>query len=186
MTAFWVSLFLVLIAEMGDKTQLVALAFAARYPAQTVLSGVFVATLLVQLFSVLLGTAARLALPLFWIELLAGVAFIAVGLWTLRGDKLREKQTRENRLGPLATVAATFFLAELGDKTMLTTITVASQQHAFAAVWIGSSLGMLIANGAAIAVGRILGKQIPERAIRYGAAIIFFASGIVTLVKALR
>ena len=171
---------------MGDKTQLVVLAFAARYSVQTVLSGVFVATLLVQLFSVLLGTAAHLALPLFWINLLAGLAFIAFGLWTLRGDKLGEKQTRENRLGPLATVAVTFFLAELGDKTMLTTITVASQQHAFAAVWIGSSLGMLIANGAAIAVGRILGKQIPERAIRYGAAIIFFASGIVTLVKALR
>ena len=88
MTAFWISLIYVLVAEMGDKTQLVALAFATRFKASTVLVGVFLATLLIHLFSVFIGEAAGMALPVFWIKLLAGLAFIGFGLWTLRGDEI--------------------------------------------------------------------------------------------------
>jgi putative Ca2+/H+ antiporter (TMEM165/GDT1 family) len=182
MTAFWISLFFVLIAEMGDKTQLVALAFATRYSAKTVLAGVFGATLVVHILSVLLGEAASRALPTFWIQLFAGLSFIAFGLWTLRGDQLDEdgKKT-ETRFGPLMTVASTFFLAELGDKTMLATITIASQYRSFAAVWLGSTLGMVLADGLAIIVGRVMGKRLPERAIKYGAAATFILSGVFTL-----
>ena len=151
MAGFWIALFYVFIAEMGDKTQLVALAFATRYSAKTVLTGVFAATLSIHFFSVLIGEAAALALPVFWIRLLAGSSFIFFGLWTLRGDTLEddEKMT-ESRFGPLMSVGISFFLAELGDKTMLATITIASQQESFAGVWIGSTLGMVLADGIAI------------------------------------
>ena len=182
---FVLSLFFVFAAEMGDKTQLVALAFATRYAAQTVLLGVFGATLLVHLFSVGLGELVGLTIPVFWVQVLAGVAFIAFGLWTLRGDELGDDDRfRERRFGPLMTVGITFFLAELGDKTMLMTITLASQHHSFVSVWIGSSLGMVVADGLAIIIGRVIGAQLPERLIRFGAAAIFLVTGAVTLIEA--
>jgi putative Ca2+/H+ antiporter (TMEM165/GDT1 family) len=186
MHAFWISLLFVFIAEMGDKTQLVALAFATRFKATTVLLGVFLATLFIHLFSVLIGEAAAMALPLFWIKLGAGVAFLGFGAWTLRGDELGEDDPAEkpSRFGPLMTVAVSFFLAELGDKTMLATITVASQQRAFVPVWLGSTVGMVIADGLAIIVGKLLGRQLPERAIKYGAAAVFFLSGLWTIYSA--
>jgi putative Ca2+/H+ antiporter (TMEM165/GDT1 family) len=184
-TAFWIAFLFVSVAEMGDKTQLVALAFATRYRASTVLAGVFGATLLVHLFSVLLGEAAGLALPVFWINLLAGLSFIGFGLWTLRGDELgEEERLKKGRFGPLVTVGVTFFLAELGDKTMLMTVTVASQQQSFVAVWLGSTLGMVVAGGLAIIVGKVLGKRLPEKVIKYASAIVFIASGLFTLAQA--
>jgi Ca2+/H+ antiporter, TMEM165/GDT1 family len=180
--AFLLATFFVFIAEMGDKTQLVALAFATRFRTVTVIAGVFGATLLVHLFSVGIGEAAAHALPLQWIEIAAGVAFLIFGAWTLRGDEIDEEEKKaESRFGPLLTVAITFFLAELGDKTMLMTVTIASEQRAFVPVWLGSTVGMVLADGLAIVVGKVIGKQLPEKAIRYGAAIVFFASGIWTL-----
>lgn len=182
MTAFWISLFVVLVAEMGDKTQLVALAFATRYKATTVLLGVLLATLVVHLLSVFLGEAIGLALPLFWVRLLAGLSFIGFGLWTLRGDELGDEgKLKEGRFGPLLTVAIAFFLAELGDKTMLATVTVASEQRSFVPVWLGSSVGMVIADGIAVVIGKLLGKRLPERPIKYGAAAVFIVSGLYTL-----
>lgn len=183
---FLISVFFVFAAEMGDKTQLVALAFATRYATQTVLLGVFTATLLVHLFSVGLGEIVGLAIPVLWVQILSGVAFIAFGLWTLRGDELDgEGHLKEHRWGPLMTVATTFFLAELGDKTMLMTVTLASQHHSFVAVWLGSTVGMVVADGLAIIVGRVIGANLPERAIRLGAAAIFLITGAVTIIEAM-
>jgi len=185
MTAFAIATFLVFLAEMGDKTQLVALAFAIRYNPKTVLAGVFAATLLVHLVSVVLGEAAGTLIPTFWIKLLSGIAFIVFGIWSIYGDELGdEAQLSENRWGPLMTVGITFFIAELGDKTMLTTITIASQQRQFAAVWLGSTVGMVLADGIAIAAARGMRRRIPEKPVRYTAAIIFIASGILTLLAA--
>jgi putative Ca2+/H+ antiporter (TMEM165/GDT1 family) len=185
MWAFLLSLGLVFAAEMGDKTQLVALAFATRYKALTVLFAVFVATILVHLLSVFIGEAASLLIPIFWIKIVAGASFILFGLWTLRGDEFDDENERqESRFGPFLTVAIAFFVAELGDKTMLMTITIASQQQSFIAVWLGSSLGMVLADGIAIAVGKLLGQNLPERVIKYGAAVIFFASGLYTIFEA--
>jgi len=185
MPPFLLAVFFVFLAEMGDKTQLVALAFATKYAAQTVLAGVFLATLLVHLFSVGLGELVGMALPVFWVKLLAGAAFMGFGLWTLRGDELDEREGATPRFGPLLTVALTFFLAELGDKTMLATVTIASQQHDFIGVWIGSTVGMVVADGLAIMVGKVLGKQLPETAIKYGAATIFLLTGGVTIAETL-
>jgi putative Ca2+/H+ antiporter (TMEM165/GDT1 family) len=168
---------------MGDKSQLAALAFASRYSARVTLAGITAATLLVHLFSVVVGELMGLALPTFWINLAAGLAFIAFGLWTLRGDSYEdEDRPRMARFGPLFTVAVTFFLAELGDKTMLATVTLGSQLNAFMGVWLGSTLGMVAADAVAIMVGRMLGRRLPELAIRVGAALIFFGFGLWTLV----
>ena len=185
MTAFWISLIYVFVAEMGDKTQLVALAFATKFKTLTVLAGVFIATFAVHLFSVLIGEAVSFALPIFWIQILAGISFIIFGLWTLRGDTLDENEIEnKSRYGPLLTVTTTFFLAELGDKTMLATITIASEQQSFVAVWLGSTIGMVIADALAIIIGKVMGKNLPENLVRYVGAAIFLISGVWTLWEA--
>lgn len=188
MMAFLISVFLVFIAELGDKTQLVALAFATRYKPLTVLAGVTVATLLVHIVSVALGEIAGRTLPLWVINTACGFAFITFGLWTLKGDSLDEDEQNKtgSKFGPFLTVAVTFFLAELGDKTMLATITIASQQKQPLEVWVGSTLGMVLADGLAIWMGTVLGKQLPERTIKYGAAGIFLVSGAWTLIQPVR
>jgi putative Ca2+/H+ antiporter (TMEM165/GDT1 family) len=182
MRAFAIAAFFVFIAEMGDKTQLVALLFATRYRAMTVLGGVFGATFLVHLISVGLGEIAGTVIPEVWIRILSGIAFISFGIWSFFGDKLDEKAgVSEYRWGPILTVGTTFFLAELGDKTMLTTITIASEQRQFAAVWLGSTIGMVAADGIAIAAAKTMRKRLPEKALRYSAAVIFIISGIVMI-----
>jgi putative Ca2+/H+ antiporter (TMEM165/GDT1 family) len=187
MTSFWISLIYVFVAEMGDKTQLVALAFATKFKTWTVLAGVFLATFLVHLLSVAIGGAVSHVLPVFWIKFLAGLSFIFFGLWTLRGDSLDEDEVKSaSRFGPLLTIAITFFLAELGDKTMLATITIASEQNQFIAVWLGSTIGMVLADGLAIIVGKLMGKNLPEALIKYVGAGIFLISGLWTLWEAFR
>lgn len=188
MTAFWIALCLVFIAELGDKTQLVALAFATRYKPMTVLAGVFIATLLVHLVSVGLGETAGTLMPAWVINLLSGLAFIGFGIWTLKGDTIGDDEGNKfaGKFGPLLTVAITFFLAELGDKTMLATITIASQQKAALAVWLGSTIGMVVSDGLAIWVGKVLGKNLPEQKIKYGAAAVFIISGLVTLAQLIK
>lgn len=187
MSPFWISLIYVFVAEMGDKTQLVALAFATKYKTLTVLAGVFLATFAVHLISVLLGEAVSHALPIFWIKLLAGASFIFFGLWTLRGDALDEDEIKSTtKLGPLLTVALAFFLAELGDKTMLATVTIASEQKDFYGVWTGSTIGMVLADALAIVVGKVMGKNLPQILIKYVGAGVFLISGFWTLWEAFR
>ena len=185
MEGFWLSLFLIFVAEMGDKTQLVALTLATRFNARVVLAGVLVATLLVHAFSVLLGDLTGKLLPPGWLQILCGLAFVGFGAWTLRGDTAADGNGRLNRLkSPFMIVAVTFFLAELGDKTMLGTVTLAAQ-YSPVPVWLGSTLGMVLSDGLAIWVGQALGRHLPERAIRIGAAAIFFAVGLYYAIQGL-
>jgi putative Ca2+/H+ antiporter (TMEM165/GDT1 family) len=178
MNAFWLSLALVFIAELGDKTQLVALSLACRYNAKVVLAGVLAATLVVHMISVALGSGMGKLLPEHWIQLIAGLAFVGFGLWTLRGDSLDEDDTTvKDARSPFWIVAVTFFIAELGDKTMLSTVSLAANNPVIP-VWLGSSIGMVLSDGLAIIVGQALGKNLPERAIKIGAACIFFGFGI--------
>lgn len=182
MDAFWFSLAMVFIAELGDKTQLVALTMAARYKAGVVLAGVFAATLAVHLVSVALGGVAGKLMPKDWCTFLAGVAFIIFGLWTLRGDCYDEDEaTCTKKRSPFWLVTITFFLAELGDKTMITTVTIAST-HSWIPVWLGSTMGMVLSDGLAILVGQVMGTRLPERAVKIGAACIFFAFGAWSLI----
>jgi Ca2+/H+ antiporter, TMEM165/GDT1 family len=186
MEAFWLALALIFLAELGDKTQLVALTMACRYNARVVLAGIFVATLVVHVFSVLLGGGVGQLLPQSWIKLAAGLAFLGFGLWTLRGDTLGEEEAQRGRgRSAFWVVASTFFLAELGDKTMLGTVALATSQPAIP-VWLGSTAGMVLSDGLAIAVGRILGTRLPERAVKLGAAFVFFAFGLWSAVEGAR
>lgn len=176
---FVVSCAVVFVAELGDKSQLMALAFATRYRALPVLVGITIATSLVHLVSVAVGHGLGAALPTDWIGLAAGIAFVGFGAWTLRGDSLSprdEANARRGRGSAVAAVTVTFFLAELGDKTMLATITLATQ-HGWFGVWVGSTLGMVAADALAILAGRRLGRLLPERAVQLGAAALFFLFG---------
>ncbi|MEU6023792.1 TMEM165/GDT1 family protein [Micromonospora sp. NPDC048871] len=186
LVALAVSFGVIFVAELGDKSQLMALAFATRYRTMPILIGITVATALVHLASVAIGYGLGSALPTGWISLLAGVAFIGFGLWTLRGDTLTEDEKRKAARGgksAVLTVGVAFFLAELGDKTMLATITLATQYGWFG-TWIGSTIGMVAADALAIIVGRLLGRKLPERTIKYGAAALFALSGIWLIVDA--
>jgi Ca2+/H+ antiporter, TMEM165/GDT1 family len=185
--AFWLSLGIVLLAELGDKSQLMALAFAARYPAWMVLVAVTVATFIVHAMSVVLGVAFALALPTDVINIAAGLAFFAFAAWTLRGDRLGEDEaSRADRPTHWAILAigTAFFLAELGDKTMLATITLATNNEPIG-VWLGSTAGMVIADAIAIGVGALLGARLPERAIKLFAAGAFVIFGAILILQGL-
>ncbi len=184
MDAFVLSFIMIFIAELGDKTQLVAMCLSSRYNAWVVLAGITVATLVVHIISVLLGGGVGHLLPQSWVSLVAGLAFIGFGFWTLRGDSLDEEGecSDTKTKSPFWIVATTFFLAELGDKTMLGTVTLATD-HPLLPVWLGSTLGMVVSDGLAIIVGQILGKQLPERTIQISAAIIFFIFGVYSSIK---
>ncbi|MDG4797296.1 TMEM165/GDT1 family protein [Micromonospora sp. WMMD1082] len=186
LVALAVSFGVIFVAELGDKSQLMALAFATRYRTVPILIGITVATAVVHLASVAIGYGLGAALPTGWISLLAGLAFIGFGIWTLRGDTLTEEEKRKAAKGGKSAVFAVgvaFFLAELGDKTMLATITLATQYGWFG-TWIGSTIGMVAADALAIVVGRLLGRKLPERTIKFGAAALFAISGVWLIVEA--
>lgn len=184
MTAFLTSLIFVVLAEMGDKTQLLAMAFATRYRWQTVMWGVFAATLLNHLAAVMVGNYITHFMPITYVQIAASLSFIVFGLWTIRGDKL-EGEDRVTRYSPFWTVAIAFFIAEMGDKTQLATIALAAQFNAVIPVWTGTTLGMLIADGIGIIIGIVLGRKIPEQAVKWFAAVVFILFGLVGLYEAL-
>ncbi len=187
MYAFLLSTAVIFMAEVGDKSQLMALTFATRYRARDVLIGITVATAIVHLASVAIGAAigSTFAEMQWAISIAAGVAFLGFGAWTLRGDELteddKEKVHRSSGAAILA-VGVAFFLAELGDKTMLATITLATQEHWFG-TWIGSTLGMVAADAIAIAGGAYISRKVSTRVVTFGAAAAFFAFGLLLIVQ---
>ena len=188
MQALLLSFGIIFVAELGDKSQLMALTFAARYKAMPILIGITAATAVVHAFSVLAGAALGLAMPTKAINVLAGLAFLGFAAWTLRGDTLGpDEEARANRRTRSAIVAAAgaFFLAELGDKTMLATITLATTEGLWG-TWLGSTAGMVAADALAIVVGQQLGKRLPERSIRIGASVLFLSFGALLVVEGLR
>jgi putative Ca2+/H+ antiporter (TMEM165/GDT1 family) len=185
--AFVLAFGVIFLAELGDKSQLMALAFASRYRPATVLVAISVATLFVHAGSVLIGTVFALALPTALIQVVAGLAFFAFAAWTLRGDSLGEgDEDRAGRSGRwvLVTIGTAFFLAELGDKTMLATITLATTEDPIG-VWLGSTVGMVAADALAIAVGALLGSRLPERAVKLFAAAAFVVFGAILVLEGL-
>ena len=186
MPAFIASLLFVTLAEMGDKTQLLAMAFATRFPAPTVLSAVFVATLLNHALAVAAGRLLTNVIPLDVISLTAALSFILFGLWTIRGDTLEGEDQPHSSFGPFLTVAIAFFLAELGDKTQLATISLAVKYSDPIAVLLGTTAGMVVADSIGIGIGIVLGKRLPDTLIRLVSAgvLIFFgfagASSVLT------
>ena len=188
MDAFLISTAVIFIAELGDKSQLMALTFATRFKTVPVLIGITVATAIVHAFSVGVGAALGATIPTRPVTIVAAIAFIGFGLWTLRGDELTDQDKARAAAVPnrhaIMAVGTVFFLAELGDKTMLATITLATKEGLFG-TWAGSTVGMVAADALAIVVGRQLGTRLPERTIKIGAATAFFAFAAILLVEAL-
>lgn len=183
MYAFLLSTAVIFVAELGDKSQLMAMTFAARYRARDVLIGITVATAVVHLFSVGIGALIGESFAGYQgaISIGAGIAFFGFAVWTLRGDELSEEErskARDSRGLALVAVGTAFFLAELGDKTMLATITLATREGWFG-TWIGSTLGMVAADALAILVGAWLARSLPERSIKFGAAALFALFGVI-------
>ena len=178
----------VFLAEFGDKSQLLILAFATRYPWRPVVLGVVIAAALIQGLSVAVGAVVGTILPPQLVSVIAGLAFLGVAAWTLLAGEDDETEVdagseRRTGIGLVALVAGTFIVAELGDKTMLATFALAASQGALA-TWIGSTAGEVAANLIAIAVGRQLGLRISPRVIRLGSAALFAAAGLVVLAGA--
>lgn len=188
MHAFVVSFGIIFVAELGDKSQLMALAFAARYRALPILIGISFATAVVHAVSVGIGAAVGVTLPTRAINVVAGLAFFAFAAWTVRGDSLDDDEAaRADRSMRSAVITASvaFFFAELGDKTMLATITLATKEGLIG-TWAGSTVGMVAADALAIGVGQQLGSRLPERTIKIGAAVTFVVFGLVLLIEAAR
>lgn len=188
LTAFLFSLGAVVLAEMGDKTQLLAMAFATKYKASKVLIGVFIATILNHALAVAVGNMlTRFSAAQVWIQGIAALSFIMFGLWTIRGDKLEGEENRTTKFGAVITVAFAFFLAEMGDKTQLATIALATRFPA-SPLWIlaGTTAGMLIADGIGIIIGVVLCKKIPERTVKLVSAGAFIFFGLLASYQVMR
>ncbi|MDR1067880.1 MAG: TMEM165/GDT1 family protein [Clostridiales Family XIII bacterium] len=180
-TAFLFSVGAVVLAEMGDKTQLLAMAFATKYKAGKVMLGVFIATVLNHALAVAVGNlVTRFDSVQVWIQVIASLSFIFFGLWTIRGDKLDGEENGTTKYGAVITVAIAFFIAEMGDKTQLATIALATKFPAAPlGILVGTTTGMLIADGIGIIVGILLRKKIPERTVKLVSAGAFILFGLI-------
>lgn len=186
--ALLLSFGVIFVAELGDKSQLMAMTYALRYKWWIVLLAITVATTAVHAVSVFFGHFLGLSIPSNVMSIVAGIAMLIFGLWTLRGDSLDDaEQGKADRVGKSVffAVMSSFFLAELGDKTMLATITLSAHSN-WLGVWIGSTIGMVAADALAIAIGALLGKHLPERTIAIGASVLFFAFAAWLLFEGLR
>jgi putative Ca2+/H+ antiporter (TMEM165/GDT1 family) len=177
----------VFLAELGDKTQLVALTLAGRYPAVKVLAALGGAILVLQTLSVPAGALVSEAVPDRAIAVGAGLLFLGFAVWTWRSADDEDEvdadvRARTPRAG-LMSVAVAFFLAELGDKTMLTTAGLAADRGAVP-VWIGSFFAMLAATAMAVVAGQVLTKRVTPETLRRIGAVAFAVVGVLTLVSA--
>lgn len=187
MEAFWISVGVIFVAELGDKSQLMALTFATRFRTVPVLIAITGATALVHAVSVFVGGALGATIPTRPITIVAAVAFVGFGIWTLRGDELTEddeaRAAAVSNRNVILSVGGVFLLSELGDKTMLATITLATK-HGLVGTWLGSTVGMVAADALAIVVGRRLGERLQARTVRIGAAVAFFVFAAALLLEA--
>jgi len=182
MEAFLTSTVVVALAEMGDKTQLLAILLAARFrkPAPIIL-GILAATLANHALAALIGVEAANLLNGRWFQYAVAFGFIAMGLWTLIPDKLDEGETRPARYGAFLTTLVCFFLVEMGDKTQIATIALGARFHDVFTVAAGTTLGMMIANVPAVFLGDAILKRVPIRIVHAVAAASFIAIGGVML-----
>ncbi|MDX5362835.1 MAG: TMEM165/GDT1 family protein [Pseudazoarcus pumilus] len=181
--AFLVSTGIVALAEIGDKTQLLAFMLAARYRrAAPIVLGIFVATIANHAFAGAVGTWLTQLLGPDVLRWVLGIGFLAMAVWTLIPDKLdADEVPLKSGMGVFVTTVIAFFLAEMGDKTQVATVALAAQYEAFVAVVLGTTLGMMIANVPAVLVGDRLAHRMPVRLVHAVAAVIFAVLGIVAL-----
>jgi Ca2+/H+ antiporter, TMEM165/GDT1 family len=178
LTAALISLGVVFVAELGDKSQLMSMTYALRHHWWVVLAGVAVAAFLVHGLAVTIGHFLGVTLPERPIAFAAAVSFFVFAVWTWRErkDGDRAPAAPEHRFVLLAVVSS-YVLAELGDKTMLATVALASH-HNWAGVWIGATAAMVLADGFAIAAGALLHRRLPERLLHELASVLFVLFGL--------
>jgi putative Ca2+/H+ antiporter (TMEM165/GDT1 family) len=175
------SFVLVAASEMGDKTQLLAFSLATRFRRPwPIMAGILAATILNHALASSLGSWISAHVPPRTMALALGAGFVAFGIWTLRPDRLEEREGA-SRYGPFLTTTFLFFLAEMGDKTQLATVALAARWHSVLLVTAGTTLGMLASDGLAVFLGEKLAARIGQRWIRVAAAALFFAFGAVSL-----
>ncbi|HEX9241703.1 MAG TPA: TMEM165/GDT1 family protein [Anaeromyxobacter sp.] len=186
MDAILASFLLVAVAEMGDKTQLLALTLASRYRRPwTVMGGILAATVVNHGLASLVGAEVSALVPPRAMAAALAATFVGFGLWTLRPDTLDDAAHPE-RFGPFLTTAVLFFLAEMADKTQLATIALAARYGSVLLVTTGTTLGMLASDGLAVFLGERLARAVPMRRIRVGAAALFIAFGVASAWTAIR
>jgi len=183
MEALLVSTGIVALAEIGDKTQLLAFILAARFRRPwPIILGIFVATIANHAGAGALGAWITSLVAPETMRWVLGVSFIAMAIWTLIPDKIDEDETTtKTHYGVFGTTLVAFFLAEMGDKTQIATVALAAQYQAFASVVMGTTLGMMIANVPAVLLGDRIAHRIPVRLVHGIAAAIFAALGVATL-----
>lgn len=183
MGSFAAALGLVFLAELGDKTQLVALSFGARHRLRPVLAGMVLAYMVTNLVSVVIGGVLGAALPTRAIGIGGGLLFIGFAVWTLFDDDDDDDRVGTARAGRsvVLAVSAALIVAELGDKTMLAIATLAAKGNPVA-TWFGAVVGMVAAGLIGVALGRGLGARLSPKVVRYGAAALFAAFGVGLLV----
>ncbi|NWG30165.1 MAG: TMEM165/GDT1 family protein [Rhodocyclaceae bacterium] len=182
MEAFLIATGIVALAEVGDKTQLLALLLAAKFRRPLpIVAGIFVATVVNHALAGALGAGIAALFAPETLRWLLGLSFIAMAAWLLVPDAVEEDETRLARLGVFGTTLVAFFLAEMGDKTQIATVALAAQYRAVFAVVLGTTLGMMIANAPAVLLGDRIAHRLPERLIHGIAAAVFLILGIVTL-----
>ena len=180
--AFSVSTGIVALAEIGDKTQLLAFMLAARFRKPwPIIAGIFVATIANHAFAGAVGTWVTTVLGPDVLRWVLGLSFIAMAVWMMIPDKLDEDEITVPKFGVFATTVVAFFLAEMGDKTQIATVALAAQYGAFAAVVTGTTLGMMIANVPAVLAGNGIAQRLPVRLIHGVAASIFAVLGVAAL-----
>ena len=183
--AFLISTGVVALAEIGDKTQLLAFILAAKFRKPTpIILGILVATLVNHALAGAVGAWLTTLMSPGTLRWVLGLSFLGMAVWTLIPDKLDEDDTRLKGFGVFSTTLVAFFLAEMGDKTQIATVAMAAQYRTMVPVVMGTTIGMMIANVPAVIAGDRIAERLPVRAVHAVAATIFAALGVATLLGA--
>ena len=185
MEALLISTAVVALAEIGDKTQLLAIVLATRFRQPwPIVAGIFAATLANHFLAALAGEQAAAWFDGQWFRTAVAVSFILMAGWTLIPDKLDESEARPPRFGPFLTTLVAFFLVEMGDKTQIATIALGARFQDALWVTAGTTLGMMLANVPAAFLGEALVRRVPLKAVRMIAASLFLVIGLWLLARA--
>lgn len=179
MEALLTSTAVVALAEIGDKTQLLAILLATRFKRPVpIVAGIFAATVANHFLAALVGSQVASILDGQWFRYAIAVSFIAMAAWTLIPDKLDDEEHKPARFGAFITTLIAFFLVEMGDKTQIATVALGARFHDVVPVTMGTTLGMMIANVPAVFVGHELLKYVPLNIVRMIAAGLFLVIGL--------
>ncbi|HKT53217.1 MAG TPA: TMEM165/GDT1 family protein [Caulobacteraceae bacterium] len=186
MEPVFISALVVALAEIGDRTQLLAIVLTARFRRPwPILAGILVATIANHGLAASVGYFVANILSARWLNWILAISFLATAVWTLIPDKDEGEPSHASRLDVFLATAVSFFIVEMGDKTQIATLSLAARFHDIVRVAAGTTLGMMLANTPAVLLGEAVVKVAPLTVIRWIAAALFLALGVWTLMKAI-